>query len=170
MNRSKAMINVLISVAIQWIDSQIVGVHIQTEIIFYSDSLALKIYLVPFKNFVQSHFFSVFLAYFQISFCIKSLLDVFKQMFLIHTCGGVNVGVNFSAIVEVTMWALLLSFFLLKIFVSARNFMRFNIKNHKINLKIIKPQKQWWLWFGQTIGPFNKSCRRHFASKNCNRW
>ena len=42
MNRSKAMINVLISVAIQWIDSQIVGVHIQTEMIFDADSLALR--------------------------------------------------------------------------------------------------------------------------------
>ena len=114
MNRSKAMINVLISVAIQWIDSQIVGVHIQTEIIFYADSLALRIYEVPFKNFVQSHFFSIFLANFQIAFCIESLLDVFEQMLLIHTCGGVNVGVNFSTIVEITMWALLLSFFLLK--------------------------------------------------------
>ena len=66
------------------------------------------------ENFIQCQFFAIFSADFQVAFIFERVFDILEQVFLIHASRCVNMGVNFSTVIEIAMWALLLCFFLLK--------------------------------------------------------
>ena len=82
--------------AVERVDGQIVGVHVETA-----------------EHLVERHLLAILDAAGLISIFVQRLFNEFEQMLLVHTCGGVDMRVDFPAIVKVAVRTLFLRLFLL---------------------------------------------------------
>ena len=67
---------------------------------------SVSIHIKRCKNLIKSQFFAIFNTAWLVSILVDSFFDKFQQMFLVHTGRSVNVSIDFTAIVKITMRAL----------------------------------------------------------------